>query len=244
MMTNSDFINAYKSDTKIISDYYKYKDQYGKLQDVIGIINPLKIDNRQLMAPTDSQSVFPHCAAYSAATIIESIYWKMTGKLKQLDSHQIYSLAKLLDGAINIDGTYLEYAMESVIRLCKADPEFKFLENARIKTFFNDKTNNTIELTKQLLHKYDFLQVGFNIDEGWYDCNQMNYILKARGNNLGGHAVDLCGYDSDGFYILNQWGSGVNGQKGWGAKGYAIIPYQLFLQQFIYGVYLTSLSFY
>lgn len=235
-MTNQDFINAYQSDTKIISDYYKFKDAFGKQHDIVGIINPLKIDNRQLMAPTDNQKDTPHCGAYSAATIIESIYWKLTGKLKQLDSHQVYALAKQLDGAINMEGTYLEYAMQSVIRLCKADPEFSFLENAQVNTFFNDKTNDTIELTKHLLHKHDFLQVGFNIDEGWYDCTQMNYVLKARGCNLGGHAVNLCGWDSDGFYVQNQWGN-------WGSHGFAVMPYSLFLQQFMYGAYLTGIAY-
>lgn len=242
-MNNKDFIDAYKSDTKIISDYYKYKDQFGKNHDLVGIINPLKIDNRQMMAPTDNQTVTPHCAAYSAATIVESIYWKITGKLKQLDSHQIYALAKQLDGNIYTDGTYLEYAMKAVIKLCKADEQFSFLNDAEVKCFFNDKTNNTIELTKQLLHKYDFLQVGFNIDEGWYNCTQTNYILKASGNNLGGHAVVICGYDSDGFYVLNQWGSGVNGQQGWGTKGYAIIPYNLYINQLMYGAYLTNIKY-
>lgn len=236
-MTNQDFIEAYKSDTKILSDYYKYKDARGIVHDIVGVINPLKIDNRQMMAPIDDQTVTPHCAAYSAATIIESIYWKLTGKLKQLDSHQVYALAKQLDGAINMEGTYLEYAMQSVIRLCKADPEFKFLENVQVKTFFNSKNSDTIEFTKQLLHKYDFLQVGFNIDEGWYDCSKMNYILKARGSSLGGHAVNLVGYDVDGFYVQNQWGTS------WGSTGFAIIPYSLFLQQFMYGAYLANITY-
>lgn len=53
-MTNKDFIEAYKSDTKILSDYYKYKDAHGIVHDIAGIINPLKIDNRQMMAPIDN----------------------------------------------------------------------------------------------------------------------------------------------------------------------------------------------
>lgn len=52
-MTNQDFIEAYKSDTKILSDYYKYKDSHGIVHDIVGVINPLKIDNRQMMAPID-----------------------------------------------------------------------------------------------------------------------------------------------------------------------------------------------
>ena len=53
-MTNQDFIDSDKSDEKIISDWYKIKDSKGKLVDLDGIISPLKIDNRQLMAPTDN----------------------------------------------------------------------------------------------------------------------------------------------------------------------------------------------
>ena len=234
-MNNKDFIDAYKSEEKIISDYYKFKDKNGNVFDITGIVNPLQIDNRQLMAPTDNQTVTPHCAAYSAATLVESIYWKMTGKLKQLDSHQVYALAKQLDGDILSEGTYLEAAMNAVLQLCKKDSDFSFLDTARVKTFFNTQSNETIELTKQLLHKYDFLQVGFNIDEGWYDCNNANYVLRPRGRSLGGHAVNICGYDADGFYVLNQWGNGF------GAKGYAIMPYPLYLKQFMYGAYLTNI---
>lgn len=232
---NEYLINTYKSNEKIISDYYKmYKN--GKPVDVTGVINPLIIDNRQMMSPTDNQQSFPACAGFSAATLIESLYWKHTGKLKQLDSLQVYQLAKQNDGAINEDGTYLEYSIDAVIKLCKNDPEFSFLNEVKLGVFYNDKTFNTVEMTKHLIHKYDFLQVGFNIDEGWNDCNNENYILKPSGKSLGGHAVNLCGYDSNGFYILNQWGTV------WGSKGYGVIPYDLFIKQFMYGVYLQGVK--
>jgi len=54
-MTNQDYIESYKGNSKIISDYYKLKDSAGNVIDLKGIISPLKIDNRQLMAPTDNQ---------------------------------------------------------------------------------------------------------------------------------------------------------------------------------------------
>lgn len=153
-----------------------------------------------------------------------------------MDSLQVYQLAKQNDGAVNEDGTYLEYSCDAVLKLCKKDPEFSFLNDVTYGVFYNDRTINTIEMTKHLLHKYDFLQVGFNIDEGWYDCNNENYILKPRGRCLGGHAVNLCGYDQYGFYVLNQWGTV------WGSKGYGIMPYDLFLKQFMYGVYLKGVK--
>lgn len=232
-MTNQDYINAYKTEEKIITDFYKVK-KNGKLIDVTGVINPLKIDNRQLMAPTDNQGSSPHCAAYSAATLVESIYWKKTGKLKQLDSHQVYALAKQLDGEVKTEGTYLEAACKAVLSLCAKDEELSFLKDASVGMFYNDGSEKTIENVKQLIHMHDFLQVGFNIDEGWYDCTNRMYVLRSRGQSLGGHAVNLCGYDSDGFYVLNQWSSQF------GAKGYAIMPYDLFLKEFMYGTFITG----
>ena len=106
---NEYLINTYKGEDKIISDYYKMKKD-GVLVDVVGIVNPARIDNRQLMSPTDNQGEYSACAGFSAATLIESIYWKRTGVLKQLDSLQVYQLAKLTDSSRNESGTYLEFA--------------------------------------------------------------------------------------------------------------------------------------
>ena len=233
-MDNQDFIDAYKKDDKIISDYYKLRDSKGKLIDLTGTICPLRIDNRQLMSPTDNQTVTPHCAAYSAATLVESLLWKRSGKLKQLDSHQVYALAKQIDGEVQMDGTYLEAAMKAVLTLCKKDPEFSFLDEAKVGLFYNDQTDATIQAAKDLIHRYDFLQVGFNIDEGWYTCTQNNYVLRPHGRSLGGHAVNLCGYNEDGFYVMNQW------SIDFGSKGFAIMPYDVFLKQFMYGAYLYN----
>lgn len=175
-MTNQDFINSYKSDEKIISDWYKIRDSKGQIVELDDVISPLKIDNRQLMAPTDNQGTTPHCAAYSAATLAETIYWKRTGKLKQFDSHQIYALAKQLDGDIKSDGTYLECALKAAIGLCA----FENSDDIKVGMFYNFGSQ-TIDLTKRLIHKHDFLQVGFMIDEGWYDVTTTQYYLKSRG---------------------------------------------------------------
>lgn len=229
-MTNQDFIDAYEKDDKIISDYYRWKNSNGKTVELTGIINPLRIDNRQLMSPTDNQTTTPHCAAYSAATLAESIYWKRTGILKQIDSHQVYALAKKLDGEVKEEGTYLEYALKAAIQL----GAFENPQDVKIGLFYNDKTDNTIETTKFLIHKYDFLQVGFRIDEGWYDVTNNNYFITPRGRGLGGHAVNLVGYDTDGVYVLNQWGTK------WGANGYAIMKWDVYLQQLMYGAYVKN----
>lgn len=229
-MTNQDFINAYHTESRIISDYYKLCDSSGKYVDLTGIVSPLRVDNRPKMAPTDNQRSTPHCAAYSAATLAESIYWKRTGILKQLDSHQVYALAKQLDNEVYSDGTYLECALHAVINLAA----FENSDEIKIGLFYNKKTADTIAETKHLIFKYNYLQAGFNIDEGWYDVTDTNYCISPRGQSLGGHAVNLVGYDQEGVYVLNQWGTD------WGAKGYAIMPWAIYLKQLMYGAYLKG----
>jgi len=51
-MTNQEYIDLYKNSNAIIMDYYKFFNT-NKYIDVKDIVNPLKIDNRQLVSPTD-----------------------------------------------------------------------------------------------------------------------------------------------------------------------------------------------
>lgn len=236
-MNNRDYINIYKDEKRIISDFYKVRDKMGKMVQLDGIVNPLKLDNRQKMAPTDNQEDSPHCASYSALTVVESLYWKMTGKLLQLDAHQNYALAKQLDGDIDGEGTYLECALQAILNLTKDKEGFEFLKDAKIGLFYNDKSQNLIETVKYLVKKYDIVQVGFNIDDAWYNCTNQNYILRKGYRQLGGHAVNIVGWDNVGFYVLNQWGTN------WGAKGYCVMPYQLFLDELMYGAYLYNINY-
>lgn len=235
-MNNNDYIDSYKDEKQILSDYYKFRDKNGVVKELVGIINPLKIDNRQLFAPIDNQGNAPHCAGYSAASIVESLYWKHTGKLLQLDSHQVYAAAKLADGEIYQEGTYLEHALNAVIDLCKSRDDFDFMKDAKVGLCYSDGGQNTVNTVKFLVHKFGIIQAGFAIDEGWYDVTNANYKIRPRGRELGGHAVNICGYNSEGFYIANQWSTSF------GAKGFAIMDYGTFLKQFMYGAYIYGVT--
>ena len=50
---NKYYIEKYKDFDKVIKTYYQAKDANGKLVNIDGIVNPLKIDNRQQCAVTD-----------------------------------------------------------------------------------------------------------------------------------------------------------------------------------------------
>ena len=84
---NEELIEKYKNDKVLIQTYYT--DNNGI--NIDEIVNPIKIDNRQLISPIDNQQNYPACAGYSACTVIESLLWKRTGKLVQLDSKQVYA---------------------------------------------------------------------------------------------------------------------------------------------------------
>lgn len=227
--TNKYYIDKYKDFDKIIKTYYQTKDANGKLINIDGIVNPRKIDNRQQCSVTDQQGNTPHCAGYSICNLCEALIWKKTGKLINLNADQVYAKAKEIDGDLNSDGTYLEAAIKAALKLGGFDDS-----TIKIGTIYNDRTDKTVEMVKFLIHKYDFLHCGFQIDEGWYSSSDKDSYIKSYGRNLGGHAVLGCGYDPDGFYLQNSWGSS------WMSKGFGILSWNLFKKQFMYACYLQG----
>ena len=222
------YIEKYKDFDKIIKTYYQRPNIFGKMTIVDDVVNPLKIDNRQITSVTDQQGNKPHCAAYSICNLCESVIWKRTGKLINLEADQVYALAKQIDGD-ELDGTYLESSIKAAMKLGGFDSK-----NVGIG-FIENNEDNIIEKFKLAIHKYDFVQCGFVINEGWYDCNEDNPIINARGASLGGHAVLGVGYDETGAYIQNSWG------KEWGAKGFCILPWEEFTKELMYACFVTNI---
>lgn len=229
--TNRYFIEKYKEFDEVIKTHYQAKDHNGKTVNIDGIVTPLKIDNRQMFSVIDNQGQTPHCAAFSIAGIIEALIWKRTGKLINLDANQIYAKAKELDGTINSDGTTLEYAIKAALQLGGFGEQSK---DIKLGFIYNDGSDAMQFYIKRLLHKYSFIHAGFAITDGWYRCNNYNYRISHGRINYGGHAVVIVGADTEGAYIANSWG------QGWGAKGFAIMPWNVFKQEFMYACYLQN----
>ena len=229
--SNKYFIEKYKEFDEVIKTYYQAKDHNGKIITIDGLVVPLKIDNRQTFSVIDDQGQTPHCGAFSIAGIIEALIWKRTGKLINLDANQIYAKAKTIDGNINKDGTSLEAAIKAALQLGGLG---EYSKNIKLGFVYNDGTDNMQFIIKRLLHKYEFLHAGFAITDGWYRCNNYNYKISHGRINYGGHAVVIVGADTEGVYIANSWG------KNWGAKGFAIMPWNVFKQEFMYACFLQN----
>ena len=214
--------------SQINSTFFQCRNPENELVNIDGIINPLCIDNRQTASMTDQQGDRPYCAAYSAAQYAEAVNWKRTGKLVQLDAGQIYKKAKTMDGIPDEDGTFIEVALQSAIDLgC-------FSSTGKIMQLKNDQTKLLPEKIKFLVHKYDFIQAGFSITDGWYSCSKRSPVLKHTDNFLGGHAVLIVGYTPQDVIIQNQWGID------WGSKGFALMPWDVFMKEFIYCSFLSD----
>lgn len=223
------YIDLYKNQQDLITTEYAEKAGMFKTKPIGDIISPISIDNRQLCSPTDSQGSTPHCVGYSCAQLIESIYWKKTGKLIQVNADQLYAKAKEIDKNPKSNGTYPECVLQAAI-------EFGALgsKDYEIKCMANDGTQATIDGIKHLIHKHDFLLCGFHITSDWMYCSNSYYDILGTGTQMGGHCVLGVGYDKVGFYIQNSWGTC------WAKKGFGLVPWDVFLKQFMYCSYLEE----
>ena len=142
--------------------------------DIDGIVTPLKIDNRQQCTMTNDQGSTPHCAAYSICNIIESLAWKKTGKLIELNAEQVYAKAKQIDKDVSSDGTYLECAIKAAMQLGGFGQQSSKIA---IGFLYNHRDDCTVQCLKRLVHKHSFVHAGFVIDDGWYRADNSHYVI-------------------------------------------------------------------
>lgn len=202
-----------------------------------GIVTPLKLDLRQYCSPTDDQGNTAHCAAFSAAQILEALYWKETGKILQIDAAHIYAKAKEIDGATDTLGTYPEMTLKCGLELADETGMIDKRRYAIRKLYASKDPNTTVELLKRTIHRNGFLAAGFKITEDWYRlCEDGISILEtSRKRDLGGHCVVAVGYLKDSLIVQNSWG------KEWGAKGFGRIAWDVVAKQFVYAAYLERI---
>lgn len=228
MKTNRQLIDFYKRKHEIEHVFFSKKTENDNVSKLDGLVTPLKIDLRQFCSPTDNQGETSHCAAFTAANILESIYWKNTGKLLQFDATQIYAKSKEIDGLTDENGTYPEVALSVGLNLTKnlINPS-----QYEIRKIYND--NDCVSNIKRAVHKNGLLAGGFLITEDWYSIARGNSFLNsAKGKTLGGHCVTIVGYFDDSVIIQNSWG------KSWGASGFARISWKTVMDQLAYVAYL------
>lgn len=189
-------------------------------------IYPNIIDYRDFCLPTNNQENTPHCVGYTVSGYLEVEYWKKYHIPKQFDAQKIYQAGRKYKPD-TISGTKLEY---SLLQLKKDNLFSGFI------SLFKCKTINNL---KYVIHQYGCVMCALTITDEWYNLDR-NYIIKKNKKHtiLGGHCVLCPGYCKDGAYIQNSWGF-----KKWGNYGFAILPWELLIEQFDYGVFIKRFNF-
>jgi hypothetical protein len=189
-----------------------------------GFIAPNKIDHRDLCIPTDNQENTPHCTGYSTAGYIEIKHWQKKHFPQQYDATAIYKAAKKLDG-FSGDGSWAKFTVEGAKNLGMIEGNFKHIRK------------NPIDLKFAIL-EYGACIGSFMITNEWNQVNKNTGQIRNFGhkaNRLGGHAVLICGYDENGVYIQNSWGTA------WGIWGFGWLSWEQFKKQFMGGVVIDDL---
>ena len=150
-----------------------------------------------------------------------------------MNADQVYAKAKTLDGSPDENGTFLEYAYKAAIELGGLG---KYASNIKLGFIYNAYSQDDLkQVIKRYLHKYDFLEAGFMITDGWYNAGPSTKYKVYHGRyEYGGHAVVIVGADEECAYIANSWGSS------WCAKGFCMLPWDVFKKEFMYACYLQN----
>lgn len=87
-----------------------------------------------------------------------------------------------------------------------------------------DTDPNKLELVKNALSNSTPFVFGFPVDGNFTKLNPTTNIYTKYNSAafLGNHAMQVVGYNEDGFKVRNSWG------RNWGNNGYCIIDYALF----------------
>ncbi len=181
-------------------------------------VAPRTLDFRDMCIKTSDQFSTPHCAGYATAGMIEVKNWQIKNYPEQVNGDLIYAEAKKIDDDQR-EGTSLDSAMQAAIDLKLIRGTMKFIGSG-----FDD--------IKFCIHKHLTFVAGFSITDEWNYVTKNGIILprdKYPTRFLGGHAVLVCGYNSDGIFIQNSWGTT------WGKYGFALLPWDLVFNQYMYG---------
>ena len=188
-------------------------------------IAPVPVDLRDYCFATRDQGSNPWCAAFAATSFASNITWRKSDIPIHYDPSPVYAYAKSIDGCPNEDGTSLVAVLISLM-----------VDGIFDKNRCEIKVLRTIEQVKYAIHKFGCCLVGLNVSREWYTCNKNKSTISGRKDTelLGGHAVLACGYTSGGVIIQNSW------DVDWGSYGFALITWQEFEREFMYGAVIDN----
>ncbi len=201
---------------------------------------PSKVDLREPWWVVKDQGSTGACAGFSSSSLAEYCFTK-TKRInagETIAPRPIWMAAKETDKFTDYPTTFIEQegtSLNAVLNFlqrygCVRESVMPFsslyaqtvqqfyAQSAalRIASYYN--VGKTQSSWKQWLSKYGPLYVAINVDSSWMNASQSSGVLTQYNTSqiFGGHAVLICGYDSDKDYFIfkNSWGTN------WGDGGY------------------------
>lgn len=202
---------------------------------------PNKVDLREPWWVVKDQGSTGACAGFSSSSLAEYCFTK-TKRInagETVSPRPIWMAAKETDKFTDYPTTFIEQegtSLNAVLNFlqrygCVRESVMPFsslytqtvqqfyAQSAalRIASYYN--VGKTQSSWKQWLSKYGPLYVAINVDASWMEASKTSgYLTQYNTSQIyGGHAVLICGYDSDKDYFIfkNSWGTS------WGDQGYA-----------------------
>jgi len=181
-----------------------------------GYTCPPALSIRSYMVPASNQGATSDCAGFAVGGYIEPLNWRHTHIAKQFDGHAIANRSRLTNRIAPNDGMSIPQAF-------RAAQDLKML-SSRLKLHTVDR----VEDIKFALHKYGVLVGGLRITKGWNSCDTTTGRMPDSNVFIGGHGIDLTGYNDYGLELLNSW------DLTWGDQGFAWLSWKQARQQFLY----------
>lgn len=201
---------------------------------------PSKLDLREDWWSIKDQGPTGACAGFSASSLCEYVFTK-TARLQpgeQISPRPLWMGAKETD-VWKKPSTFIEQegtSLTAILKILQSDgcvtekfmpfntlftkPMQTYYLNAarlRILSYFN--LGKSIDAWKKWMSQYGPIYCSITVDSTWQNATQTNGILEKYDSSriYGGHAVVICGYDSETKRVLfkNSWGDE------WGDGGFA-----------------------
>lgn len=200
--------------------------------------------------PIRDQGRFGTCVGYAASAIKDrQERVNHPGRNYETSPLYVYSECKRLDGIPNVEGTYPRTAMsvllkqgislESTMPYELMTEKFHFPspsptahEEAKQFKVGAYARIHTLQEIKQAVFEDGPVMIGVTVTENFVECEKGGFIDLPQGYILGGHALDIDGWDDNmthtykngvtrkGFFrVVNSW------SESWGDRGYGFIPY-------------------
>lgn len=206
---------------------------------------PERIDNRDECTAV-WQQLGPDCVGQALVGIGELLYWRKLGVRPAFSPTAAYRWAQAQGGIVG-SGARMRDGLKAWVKqgMCpllawhyqelKSKPGAAALA-LRYPLRRYEKLDGVWE-TKHAIHRAGAVVATLEVHPGW-EQDPLPYNRIPAGETAGEfHAVMLSGYDDHhgGLWVRNSWG------QGWGAGGYALLPYDDFQQNAV-SVWLPSLT--